>query len=139
MRHRFGAQGQHNMDPQLQAILQALLGGANQPQAIGQMGFSQSSQLGGNLPGMQQQQPDDQGIMNFLNNDSGHLNYNPNFASTIGNFFEQNPMAGPKPFAGASPLQSGPAGNNAMRGGQSQFNSFLPNPASSMSSWTGQQ
>lgn len=127
------------MNPQmLQALMQAILGGSNQPSQIGQMGVSQSAQLGGNLPGMQQQQPDDQGIMNFLGG-NGPTSQNPNFASTIGNFFEQNPMAGPKPFAGAPPLQSGPAGNNAMRGGQSQFNSFLPSTSNSMSAWTGAQ
>lgn len=44
------------------------------------------------------------------------VNRNPNYASTVGRFFENSPLAGNRGFQPTRPLQSGLAGNNASRG-----------------------
>lgn len=109
------------MNP-IQLMLMALMGGS------GSQGNSEfSSGFGGD------QNSD---IMNALQGFSP-VNFNPNYSSTVGRFFNQNPVAGTPAFTGASPLASGAAGNNAQRA-QSGHSSFMPTDFnSSMQKWMG--
>lgn len=107
------------MNPQLMALM-ALLSG---------QGGQQQPQQGTGLP-------DNSDIMNALRGPSP-VNTNPVYGSTVNRFYGQNPIAGTQPFTGAGPLQAGPAGNNAMRGGMGH-SSFMPTDfSSSMQKWTG--
>ena len=109
------------MNPQM-AILMALLGGG----------------AGG--------QPFDTGAGNQMSSNSeilnalqGHspVNVNPNYASTVSRFFNRSPLSGSPAFTGASPMQSGAAGNNASRA-QTGHSSFMPTDFSNaMQKWVG--
>lgn len=115
------------MNPQIQALLQALMGMSGSTPTQGN-DFQQFSMGGG-------QDNSNSSIMRALGGTSP-VNLNPNYGSTVGRFFNQNPLAGAQPFTGTTPLQAGMAGNNAVRGGRGH-SSFIPNDfSSSMQQWT---
>lgn len=122
------------MDPQTMALLQFLMGGMGGmgQQSSGQDGlgdeYSQFT-LGGAQSG------GNEAIQRAIGGFSP-VNQNPNYGSTVTRFFDQNPLAGSKPFTGANPLQPGNAGANATRS-SSGHSSFLPNDfGTSMQRWT---
>lgn len=117
------------MNPQIQAILQAILGvGSTVQQPFAEGGDFQQFSMGGGFNN------DNNALMRAVGGFTP-VNINPNYGGTVNRFFSQNPLAGPKAFTGASPLQSGSAGNNAVRGG-SGHSSFMPNDFNStMQQW----
>lgn len=115
------------MNPQIQAILQALLGFSNeQPSQEGSFEkFSAGQGLG----------LENSALTRAVGGFSP-VNVNPNYGSAVNRFFNQNPLAGPQAFTGSTPLQTGTAGNNAVRAGRAH-SSFMPNDfGSSMQQWT---
>lgn len=103
------------MNPSNQDIMNAV-GGIGQPQTAS-ASMNTTVNPGENTPGAQfgSQSP---------------VNANPNYARTIMDFFNYNPIAGPRPFQ-QNPLQEGQAGNNAAVGGAG-WNSFMPNDPHTM-------
>lgn len=107
----------------LQALLMALLSGGGSQQQ-GEFG---ASGAGG---------PGNSDIMSALQGFSP-VNLNPNYGQTVARFFNQNPLVGSPGFTGASPLQPGAAGNNAVRA-QTGHDSFMPTDFNSaMQRWVG--
>ncbi len=116
------------MDPQIMALIQALLGGGMGGQQVSDGGFSQFAQ------GSPQETPND-AISRAVGGFSP-VNQNPNYGNTVARFFNQNPLAGSSSFTGASPLQAGMAGNNASRSFKGS-SSFMPTDfGSTMRQWT---
>jgi len=97
-------------DQLIQAILQMLSQGG-----LGQ-GAQNQSPGGPQQPSVPTgQQPCGEGLNPLAS--FSPVNLNPNYASTVGRFFNTSPLAGGNRFQGRAPVQSGLAGNNAARGG----------------------
>lgn len=120
------------MNPQIMALLQALMGGGSNSLGFGDqpnlVGDYRDFTLGGAQSG------GNEAIARAVGGYSP-VNQNPNYGNTVSRFFNQNPLAGSQAFTGANPLQSGSAGQNAMRSFKGH-SSFLPNDFSSaMQQW----
>lgn len=92
------------MNPQLMQAIMALLGG----QGVGSQFNTTAAQF---APQSGQSAESLNTVGNF-----SPVNTNPTYASTVGRFFENSPLAGARPFTPQQPLQPGLSGSHASRG-----------------------
>lgn len=111
------------MDPQLEALLRLLSSNGQFTNA----GLAQQQQAGFS--------PQNTGGYDSFNPLASFspVNYNPNYAATIKQNFENNPLAGARPFSFRAPLAPGLAGNHAARASNGYWSSIAPeSPGASM-------